>query len=137
MTQAISIDSRGRRISTRRHRSLEEKIALVAQSQQPGASVAEVARLHGLNANVLFVWRRLHQRGLLESHTRRGKGRRLVPVKLLTPEGAVDTASPSPLEGYLPPDTRLRVRFACGAELSVQGRPDAQTLENLIRLLRC
>jgi transposase len=32
----------------------------------PGASVAAIARKHGVNANLLFGWRRLHKRGLLE-----------------------------------------------------------------------
>jgi transposase len=36
----------------------EFKERLVAESQQPGASVAKVALAHGLNANMLHTWRR-------------------------------------------------------------------------------
>lgn len=36
----------------------EFKARLVAESQQPGASVAKVALAHGLNANMLHTWRR-------------------------------------------------------------------------------
>jgi transposase len=32
---------------------------------EPGASVAEVARAHGLNANQVFKWRRAFERGEL------------------------------------------------------------------------
>lgn len=32
---------------------------------EPGASVAEVARAHGVNANQVFKWRRLFERGEL------------------------------------------------------------------------
>jgi len=54
----------------RRMRTGEEKVAIVAQTRAPGVSVAAVARQHGVNANLLFAWRRLHDQGLLEAHTR-------------------------------------------------------------------
>lgn len=34
------------------------KARVVAESEQPGASVAKVALAHGLNANMLHTWRR-------------------------------------------------------------------------------
>jgi transposase len=43
---------------TRRRWSGEEKRAIVAEALLPGASLAAVARLHDLNANQLFGWRR-------------------------------------------------------------------------------
>ena len=100
---------------------------MVLESQAPGASVAEVARRHGVNANLLFVWRRLEERGLLETRTRRGSGRRLVPVSL-TPAPTV--TAPGHVAG-------LRVRFTSGIELMVEGTPDPVVLERLITLLRC
>jgi transposase len=36
----------------------EFKARMVAESRQPGASVAKVALAHGLNANMLHTWRR-------------------------------------------------------------------------------
>jgi transposase len=36
------------------------KRKLVERSLQPGASVAALAQEHGINANLLFNWRRLH-----------------------------------------------------------------------------
>jgi transposase len=44
---------------TRRSYSDEEKRRMVTEACQPGASVADVARRHGVNANLLFNWRRL------------------------------------------------------------------------------
>jgi transposase len=44
--------------SQRRHWSHEHKALIVAESLVPGASAAEVARRHGINANLLFTWRR-------------------------------------------------------------------------------
>jgi transposase len=65
-------------------RTLREKIALVHESMQPGNSVAGVARKHGVNANLLFGWARLHRRGLLIEQ-RHGKPAPLLPVKITTP----------------------------------------------------
>ena len=42
----------------RRSWTLEEKRRIVDESLEDGASLAEVARRHDLNANQLFTWRR-------------------------------------------------------------------------------
>ena len=42
----------------RRTWSADQKQRIIAESFAPGASVAEVARRYGLNANMLFTWRR-------------------------------------------------------------------------------
>lgn len=55
--------STGRRV--RRWRSVSEKRQIVRLTLKPGASVAEVARAHGLNANQVFKWRREVERGEL------------------------------------------------------------------------
>jgi transposase len=46
------------RVVRRRYWKKVEKRRIVAESLTEGASVAEVARRHGLNANLLFTWRR-------------------------------------------------------------------------------
>ncbi|RTL80494.1 MAG: transposase [Hyphomicrobiales bacterium] len=42
----------------RRSWAMEEKRRIVEESLEDGASIAEVARRHDLNANQLFAWRR-------------------------------------------------------------------------------
>jgi transposase len=42
----------------RRSWALEQKRRIVEESLEEGASIAEVARRHDLNANQLFAWRR-------------------------------------------------------------------------------
>src|SRR5271155_2752258 len=49
----------------RRWRSVAEKRRIVELTLEPGASVAEVARAHGVNANQVFKWRREFERGEL------------------------------------------------------------------------
>jgi transposase len=46
---------------SRRTWSPEEKQRIVEETIRPGASVADVARRHGLNANLVFTWRRAMQ----------------------------------------------------------------------------
>ena len=43
---------------SRRSWSDDEKRRIIAEALLPGASVAEIARRHGLNANLVFNWRR-------------------------------------------------------------------------------
>jgi hypothetical protein len=47
----------------RRRFSVELKLALVAETMQPGMSVSYVARRHGLSPSLLFRWRRLMSEG--------------------------------------------------------------------------
>ena len=49
----------------RRYLALEEKRRIVEETLVEGASVARIALTHGLNANLVFTWRRLYQKGLL------------------------------------------------------------------------
>lgn len=57
------------RISRRKHDEAFKR-ELVERSLQPGASVAAIAQDGGINANLLFNWRRLHlRRGALTTAT--------------------------------------------------------------------
>ena len=42
----------------RRYWTLEEKRRIVEESQKEGVSIADVARRHDVNANLVFTWRR-------------------------------------------------------------------------------
>ena len=48
----------------RRHRfPTEQKVAVVAETMQPGMSISYVARRHGLSPSLVFRWRRLMSEG--------------------------------------------------------------------------
>ncbi|MFP3710213.1 transposase, partial [Paraburkholderia sp. SIMBA_009] len=49
----------------RRRRTAQEKIGIVHETLEPGASVSAVARRHGVNANQVFAWRKQYQEGSL------------------------------------------------------------------------
>lgn len=70
----------------RQRRSIAEKRRIVELAMQPGASIARIAREHGVNANMVHYWRKLYREGRLgQNNTDRV---RLLPV-------AVSEAAPS------------------------------------------
>jgi transposase len=50
----------------RRYRSKQERRQIVEETLQPAASVAVIARNHGVDANQVFHWRKLYREGRLE-----------------------------------------------------------------------
>ena len=64
----------------RRRRAVSEKLEIVGLTMEPGASVAEIARAHGVNANQVFKWRRLFERGQLSDGA--GRATALLPVAI-------------------------------------------------------
>ena len=49
----------------RRRRTPAEKLAIIAETMEPGMTVSLVARRHGIAPNQLFSWRRLANQGAL------------------------------------------------------------------------
>jgi transposase len=68
----------GEPTSKRRHRSKQERRAVVEETLRPGASVAVIARRHGVNANQVFHWRKLYREGRLDVEP----AAHLVPVRI-------------------------------------------------------
>ena len=106
-----------------RHYLPEFKRAVVEETLRPGASVALIARQHGINANQVFHWRKLHREGLLVDASSA-----MLPVTI-EPEVAVDRANGEQASGSLLIESgRLRLR--------IEGRPDAETLRVVLAELR-
>lgn len=124
-------DTLGRRIAPRRHRTIEEKQRIVAESFEPGASVAEVARRYEVNANQVFAWRRLQQQGLLALHSRRMKGRRLVPVQVIDAASTSAQTAPAPIAAA----GTLTIELPGGTRLTVKGAVEATLLAQALSLL--
>ena len=60
----------------------EQRLATVRECQAPGVSVAHVAQRNRVNTNVLFKWKRLHERGELPLPA---GSEALVPVTVVKP----------------------------------------------------
>ena len=72
--EVIAVEPRARR-----HRSKLERQRIAEESLRPGASVAVIARSHGVNANQVFHWRKLLREGRLEA---RASSAELLPVHI-------------------------------------------------------
>ena len=110
----------------RRRRSLEEKLKILEQTKEPGASVAGIARQHGINANLIFNWRKQHLRGLLG--VPRANSSSLLPVRVS--EGSADAIASAI------PSGAIHIKFG-KARIRIEGKADAQALSAVLeRLLR-
>ena len=50
-------------VARRRRFTTEQKLAVVAETMQPGMSISYIARRHGLSPSLVFRWRRLMTEG--------------------------------------------------------------------------
>ena len=91
-------------------RSVKEKRGIIAESFEPGATVAGVARKHGINANQLFKWRHREAAGLLGRRRPKAKDfeEPTRPVEFVS-LGVVDDRGvlSSPVLPELPSDARV------------------------------
>jgi len=63
----------------RKYRSKEERRRIAEETLAIGASVAVIARAHGVNANQVFQWRKLYHEGRLDPAT---ASTQLIPVRV-------------------------------------------------------
>jgi|SRR6266516_2786107 len=109
----------------RKYRSKEERRCIVEETLEPGASVAVIARSHGINANQVFHWRKLYREGRLDPET---PSTQLIPVRIA--EAVSEDVRPA--------------RFASGAihiemrkvRLRVEGNVDPECLRIILQQLR-
>ena len=79
-------------VERRRRWRLEEKLRIVAEVEEPGASFAAVARRHEVSRGLLWNWRQQVRRGDLEPETMPV----FVPVQI-APDSPPALPSPSPV----------------------------------------
>ena len=111
---------RGKR--KRRSYSKAFKRRVVAETLEPGASVAAVARRHGLNANMVFLWR---------GDPRFGPGRDatgFLPVEV-KPTDVPTTSEPASAIGA----GEIEIALATGHRLMLSGAFDVDVVLRLAR----
>ena len=111
---------------------------MIAQSLVPGASVAAIAMKGGINANLLFKWRREHVNAMAACAPR---ATTLLPVCVVP---GTETASPSAAQSSasagpgIHRSTRagiIEVEIA-GAQVRLRGAVDEEMLGSVLRALR-
>ena len=129
-------DDRYRRVElitgTTRHlrRSDEERARILAESLEPGANIAAVARRHGVNGGLLHYWRKRARAQALEAAATQAP--LFVPVSIAETsemgghEGVPESASPR----------RMIEIETAGARVHVPEGVDAKTLSVVLAALR-
>ena len=116
----------------RQRRSIAEKRRIVEETLVEGASVARVARAHGINANQVFGWRRLYRAGRL--------GERKPAMKLLPVRVSESLPTPLPVEPRSadfpkpqPGTIHIELRQA---QVRIEGSADTALVRVLLECLR-
>jgi transposase len=121
--------------SKRRRRvwGADEKRRMIEACRAPGASVAEVALRHGVNANLLFTWRRQAAR---DGRSDGGGPVELVPVRV-TPEARHPSDAPGELRtaGAQDGGGRMEIVLGDGVRILVGVDVDAAALARVVRAL--
>jgi transposase len=138
MDSAVTAGLAGRK--KRQMRSAAEKLRIVEETLAPGASIALVAREHGVNANQVFKWRRLQLAGkLIEKRSKRSTATaaRLLPVTVSDAGQQSGTvvveakANPSPSRYTA---GSIQIQFS-KAQVRVEGSADASVLRMVLECL--
>jgi transposase len=108
---------------------------MVEATLEPGTSVARVALAYGVNANLLFYWRKLYREGRLVERKERGAtAPRLLPVQIrdIAPRELINSSPPRPDKT----GPTIRVDIAGKARLSIEGCDERSLRAVLECLLR-
>lgn len=119
----VRVDRRGRK-----RRTVAEKLSIVQLTMEPGASVAEIARTHGVNANQVFKWRRLFAKG----HSGEARSTALLPVRISAdpevPDATADVQASSA--------GAIHIELPGRAMISIESGADPRLLRCVLESLR-
>jgi transposase len=126
------VQAEGAERRVRRWRSVAEKRRIVELTLEPGASVALVARAHGVNANQVFAWRRAFKSGELAEPA--ASSTALLPVRVSAPCGA-EFREPAAEQRQATVGT-IHIELPGRALISVESGADAALLRSILESLR-
>jgi transposase len=121
----------------RRSHDREFKADLVEQTLEPGTSVSAIALKGGINANLLFKWRRDHVRARGSAAPQAAA---LLPVCVVPQIDAPTQVRPMPAAAAAPAPRADRLGVIeleiAGAQLRLRGAVDEAMLSSVLRALR-
>ena len=131
MVDGVEVGS-GRR--SRRFRTVSEKRHIAELTFEAGASVALVARAHGVNANQVFKWRRALTRGELSEPTAASTS--LLPVVVAAPCEAPNATGEIGAKEQAAAGGSIHIEFPGKAMISVECGADPSLLKSILESLR-
>ncbi|MBS0641224.1 MAG: transposase [Proteobacteria bacterium] len=119
-------------IERRRRWRLEDKLRILAETEQPGAGVAEVARRHEISRSLIWNWRSQARRGRLT----RAAVSAFLPVQVVS-EPAPSAVS-SPPASPVPPlnEGQIEISLPDGSRVRVGNDVSLAALRRVMSVLR-
>ena len=119
----------------RREHSAEFKRELVERSLEPGVSVAAIAMDSGINANLLFGWRRRHLESLAQAEAApaRSPDAVLLPVSIEASPREIHRAPPAPSARSSGGTIEIEIG---SARVRLRGPVDDASLRSVLTALR-
>ena len=134
-SQQVAVLPRDKQASVgplRQRRSIAEKRRIVEETMVAGASVARVARAHGINANQVFGWRRLYLGGRLGAQK---PGTKLLPVRVSDRESAPVVVEHCRADVGAASASAIHIEFR-QAQVRIEGNADPALVRVLLECLR-
>jgi transposase len=117
----------------RRRWSAEDKLRIVAEAEEPGACVKQVAARHDVYAGLLFAWRRQVREGRLT----RPQVPIFIPVETERSVSPAISSSPtSPARAVAVAVGRIEIELGDGSRVRVDDGVSLVTLRRVISALR-
>ena len=111
----------------RLRRTPEEKRRIVEATFVPGASIARVAREHGVNANQVFQWRYEYRKGTLG--VRQQAQSKLLPVTVTAEPNSVTLPGIGPVTA---PSGSIHIELPGRAVISVEAGVDPELVRTVL-----
>lgn len=122
-------------VERRRRWRVEDKLRIVAETEQPDACFAEIARRHEISRGLLWNWRSQVRRGTLIQRSAAG----FLPVQVVHEAVAPDLSPRSPIRSVKPAagsDGKIEITLPDGSHLQVGNDVSLAALRRVMTVLR-
>jgi transposase len=122
-------------VERRRRWRVEDKLRIVAETEQPDACFAEIARRHEISRGLLWNWRSQVRRGKLIQRPAAG----FLPVQVMHEAVAPDLPPRSPIRSVKPAagsDGKIEITLPDGSHLQIGNDVSLAALRRVMTVLR-
>jgi len=119
-------------VERRRRWSVEEKLRIVAESEQPGFGIAEIARKYEISRGLLWNWRGQVRRGVLRPEAPPV----FLPVQTIREPANGDGARHVEPSSATQPDGKIEITLPDGTSIKVGHDVGLVTLRRVMTVLR-
>ena len=115
-------------IERRRRWRVEDKLRIVAETEQPGACFADVARRHEISRGLLWNWRNRVRRGTL----RQASAPSFLPIRVVNEASTPDRPPPVPAAA----EGKIEITLPDGSHVRVDNTVSLAALRRVMTALR-